>query len=541
MEALARLLLSYNDAENRRVDPNCADAMYRLSPLTIAAIKGHTNIVKLLHGTLGTLFVDVTNIGRTPLSFAVENGHVEISSRLRAHNDHQRPGFRPRHWSYYSRLLPPDLPPLQWMPMPAYEAIVDLLLKGRGALEATDRDGRTALCLAAECGYEEGVEILLKKGAALQPPDRSPLLFALANEHTSIVRILLEGDTAQTLHAVSDGRMTPLNLAASRGNEEMVKLFLQKTVHQEHACFSSSWRPLIEASREGHTGVVEFLVEFLLAEQARRWPGYSSLWQPLFWAAYGGYVTWWDCYSQPGEHLMWATAAMHGHTLVAELLLETGKCDVNARDQHGWAPLTWASRSSDEEMVYPLLENGADSEYIDAPSPPPVFRYGDIPLGHVASLLSSVDGDEAPLLLPSLEPFKPSTLAWQKLRFFRCDVRDMAQFEFTNGVNKYERIIASENKWEGYREYTNMLHTPNTTGKKEGQNAGTYAGDVYTRSESLMVGQMIDGQARDGLLVAGVSVIPISLTTASGIKAGPRQWRKGESCFADRGEKEMLQ
>ncbi|KLJ11012.1 hypothetical protein EMPG_13701 [Blastomyces silverae] len=471
-EALAKLLLSYNDTENCRVDPNCTDDMYWLTPRTIAAIKGHTNIVKLLHGTPGTAFVEFTITGRTPLSFAVENGHVEIvkflidndelsaakdwvrwrplllwattprpllgdggelyckendqtkmtkSSRLRAHYDHQQPGFITRHWYYYSRLLPPDSPPLQWMPMPAYEAIVDLLLKDRGALEATDRYGRTALCWAAECGYEEGVEVLLKKGAALQPPGRSPLLFAVANDHASIVRMLLERDTAQTLHTVSDGGVTPLNLAASGGHEEIVKLFLQKTVHQEHACFGSGWRPLIEASREGHTGVVELL----LAEQARRWPGYSSLWQPLFWAAYGGYddivrlLLAAGASVDVGQFVVnnggstdpfllfdgstpLSAAAMRGHTLVAELLLEIGKCDVNTRDQHGWTPLTWAARSSDEGMVYLLLENGADSEFIDPPSPPGVFRYGvmarygTISPEHVASQLSSVDGDEAP-------------------------------------------------------------------------------------------------------------------------------------------------
>ncbi|PGG96051.1 hypothetical protein GX51_08012 [Blastomyces parvus] len=465
-EALARRLLSYNDAENRRVDPNCTDAIFELTPLSIAAIKGHTNIVKLLCETPGTSFLYASKMGRTALSFAVENGHVEVvklllhnsdlqaldrmrrrslllwatthkpllgdggelywkqhgqsqvkmkrSRRLRAYYDHQQPEFNSGHLYTYSRLLPPAAPPLQWMPQPTYEAIVDLLLMHSDTLEYRDNYGRTALGWAAACGYEEGVEVLLKKGAALQPPGRSPLLLAMANDHTSIVHMLLERDTAQILHTVSDGGMTPLNLAAWRGNEELVKLFLQKTVHQEHACFDSGWRPLIEASRRGHTGVVELL----LAEQARRWPGYSSLWQPLFWAAYGGYYDIVKLLLAAGASVdvgqfvvdggntdpfflfegstPLAAAAMHGHTLVAELLLETGECDVNTPDKLGWTPLMWAARSRNDELVYLLLENGADSIYIDAPSPPRILCHGSTPEELVSSQWPSVNGDKPP-------------------------------------------------------------------------------------------------------------------------------------------------
>ncbi|PGH35169.1 hypothetical protein GX50_01981 [[Emmonsia] crescens] len=82
-EALARSLLSYNDAENnRRVNPNCQDAIYGLCPLSFAAIKGLTNIVKLLHGTPGIDLDPVNEIRRTPISFAAEKGHVEIVKLL---------------------------------------------------------------------------------------------------------------------------------------------------------------------------------------------------------------------------------------------------------------------------------------------------------------------------------------------------------------------------------------------------------------------------------------------------------------------------
>ncbi|KKZ65267.1 hypothetical protein EMCG_08874 [[Emmonsia] crescens] len=74
---------------------------------------------------------------------------------------------------------------------------------------------------------------------------------------------------------------------------------------------------------------------------------------------------------------------MSGHRVVAELLIETGNVDVNTRDEYDWNPLTWTARNRDEEMVYLLLENRANSEYIDAPSAIPAPRYGIILTGHI--------------------------------------------------------------------------------------------------------------------------------------------------------------
>lgn len=81
----------------------------------------------------------------------------------------------------------------------------DLLLVHRDTLETTDLHGRTILCWAAECRFEAGVELLLKKGVVLRPPRRSPLLCALANDHASIVRMLLERDIDHSFHTISDG------------------------------------------------------------------------------------------------------------------------------------------------------------------------------------------------------------------------------------------------------------------------------------------------------------------------------------------------
>ncbi|KKZ65268.1 hypothetical protein EMCG_08875 [[Emmonsia] crescens] len=147
---------------------------------------------------------------------------MKKSSRLRVYYDHQQPVFDTNPSLFYTPMLPSHSTPIQWMAKPAYETILDLLLVHKDTLETIDLHGRTTLCWATEWGFEAGVELLLKKGAILRPPRRSPLLCALANDHASIVRMVLERDIDHSFHTISDEGVTPLNLAASRGNEEAV-------------------------------------------------------------------------------------------------------------------------------------------------------------------------------------------------------------------------------------------------------------------------------------------------------------------------------
>ena len=61
--------------------------------------------------------------------------------------------------------------------------------------------------------------------------------------------------------------------------------------------------------------------------------------------------------------LSWA--AENGHEAVVKLLLETGKVDVDSKDQYGRTPLSWAAENGHEAVVKLLLETGkvdADSK-----------------------------------------------------------------------------------------------------------------------------------------------------------------------------------
>lgn len=61
--------------------------------------------------------------------------------------------------------------------------------------------------------------------------------------------------------------------------------------------------------------------------------------------------------------LLWA--ARNGHVTIVKLLLATEKVDVNAKGKNSWTPLSWATEGGHKDVVEVLLKAGAklDCEY----------------------------------------------------------------------------------------------------------------------------------------------------------------------------------
>lgn len=85
--------------------------------------------------------------------------------------------------------------PLSWAAENGHEAAVRLLVEKGADLESKDRSGQAPLLWAAKNGHEAVVRLLVEKGAELESKDKSgrtPLSWAVRYGHEAVVRLLVE-------------------------------------------------------------------------------------------------------------------------------------------------------------------------------------------------------------------------------------------------------------------------------------------------------------------------------------------------------------
>ncbi|KAI1847679.1 hypothetical protein JX265_013939 [Neoarthrinium moseri] len=155
------------------------------TPLSWAAENGHIEVVKLLLETEQVEVDSKDNGGQTPLSWAAENGHIEVAK---------------------------------------------LLLKTEQVdVDSKSNYGRTPLSLAAWNGRVEVVKLLLEtEQVEVDSKDnygRTPLSWAAWNGHIEVVKLLLETEQVEVDSKDNNGR-TPLWWTARAGSEPVVTTLL---------------------------------------------------------------------------------------------------------------------------------------------------------------------------------------------------------------------------------------------------------------------------------------------------------------------------
>ena len=213
-------------------------------------------VVNLLFGERYVNPNSISEYGRTPLSWAAENGHEGIVALLLERKD-VNPDIR--DWLYGQTLLLLAV-------RNGHEGIVKLLL-GQKDVNLDTRDteyGRTPLFWAAVKGREGIVKLLLeRKDANPDIPDarygQTPFSWAAENDHEGIVKLLLERkDVNPDIPDTRYGR-TPLSWAVENGQEGVVKLLLGRNDVNPNTSSKSGETPIMLATKYGHKKVAELL------------------------------------------------------------------------------------------------------------------------------------------------------------------------------------------------------------------------------------------------------------------------------------------
>lgn len=132
----------------------------------------------------------------------------------------------------------------------------DFLLKRRARLNVRNRNGETALSLAAYRGALEFVRSLVEAGADINLYGWSPLIYAAFNGHADVAEYLIK--RGAEVNAVTENGSTALLFAARFGHIELVRLLLRykadPNIVNDRGATAVDW-----ALKTGNTDIAELL------------------------------------------------------------------------------------------------------------------------------------------------------------------------------------------------------------------------------------------------------------------------------------------
>jgi len=241
------------------------------------------------------------------------------------------------------------------------------------------RDGirSTPLHWAVDGNRLRVVPYLLRHGAAVDARDRegaTPLMWAAKLGHAPIADMLIAADA--NVEAMDCNGSTALIWAAKKGHRDAVKVLLEKEAEVNAADFSGN-TVLMWAAGHGF----ELIVATLLAKGANAKAG-----------------------SRVGNTALHG-AAGEGHAGVADLLLRIGMADIEAKDENGRTPLSWAARGGKKGVVRFLIDYGAHVNSVDS--------FGGTPLHHAA--MRNASGVAGALLTRGANIEATDTSGWTAL------------------------------------------------------------------------------------------------------------------------------
>ncbi|XP_033229682.1 ankyrin-1-like [Belonocnema kinseyi] len=222
--------------------------------------------------------------------------------------------------------------------------------------------------IQTEKGNESIVKLLLDHGAnpaAVDEIGHTLLHLATKSNSLSIVKHLLNsGCILKSMFSSADKGYTPIHIAAENGQEDIVKLFLEKRLSAD--CQTKNGvSPIHLAAQKGHKGIVLLLSKYgsTSAEVGQR-----IIQSPLFFAAEIGNfevveilsentaraAEWNEAYPALYEYI----ASYHGHENVVRILLQKG-ADSNFSFEKCLPSLHAAAQQGRDKVAEILVEHGA--------------------------------------------------------------------------------------------------------------------------------------------------------------------------------------
>ncbi|XP_058454187.1 serine/threonine-protein phosphatase 6 regulatory ankyrin repeat subunit B-like isoform X2 [Malaya genurostris] len=338
--------------------------------LHLAAIHDNYEIVNLLIER-GASVMAKDAIGRIPLHIAIEKNaenvieillkHEQATEMLRTSDKYERTAL---HFSAISdnyeivnlliergaSVMAKDAIgriPLHIAIEENAKKVIEILLKHKQINEmfdASDKNERTALCLAAISGNYELVNLLIERGASVMAKDaigRIPLHIAIENNAKRVIKILLKHKQATEMLRTSDkNERTALHLAANHDNYYLVNLLIERGL-SVMAKDKDGKIPLHIAIEKNSEYVVKILLKHEQATEMLRT-------------------------SDKNERTALHLAAISDNYKIVNILIDRG-LSVMAKDKDGRIPLHWAVIKNSLNLVEILLEHEQASNMWSTP------------------------------------------------------------------------------------------------------------------------------------------------------------------------------
>ncbi|KAG3123516.1 hypothetical protein PI124_g19624 [Phytophthora idaei] len=206
-------------------------------------------------------------------------------------------------------------------------SILRVLFKRGSQVDATAKDGSTALHLAAHNGYIDACRVLIGGGANVDAAGLNPLMKAVQMGHIGVTKLLLKSGADS--QATTSPKIS-LHLAVENGIKDMLELLLDQ-VKRVDAIDDKGFTPLMVASQRGNDAVIEQLI----ARKANV-----------------------EACANDGSNVLHFTVRC-GHLTTCKILLKGG-APINAVDVDGVMPLMDAISRKSMDIIGLLLAENAD-------------------------------------------------------------------------------------------------------------------------------------------------------------------------------------